>query len=64
MKEEPDSATQNAVVHIPGRGPAEREKDAHGARGIVDMRGACTMTLTNESCKYPGMGVKGRSCRT
>ena len=31
VKEEPDSATQNAVVHIPGRGPAEREKDAHGA---------------------------------
>lgn len=28
---EPDSATQNAVVHIPGRGPAEREKDAPGA---------------------------------
>jgi len=33
-------------------------------RGDRRHEGACTMTLTNESCKYPGMGVKGRSCRT
>lgn len=33
-------------------------------RGDRRHEGACTMTLTNEAYKYPGMGVKCRSCRT